>query len=40
MGAKAQVSRCGRLVTVVPAEVTQRRSEGTVGEAIGTFTSR
>jgi uncharacterized protein (TIGR00369 family) len=38
--AEADVSRRGRLFTVVHAEVTQRESQETIAEAIGTFTSR
>ena len=38
--AEASVSRRGRLFTVVHAEVTQRESDETVAEAVGTFTSR
>ena len=38
--AEAEVSRRGRLFTVVRAQVTQREGGETLAEAIGTFTSR
>ena len=38
--AEAEVSRRGRLFTVVRAQVTQRESGETLAAAIGTFTSR
>ena len=38
--AEAEVSRRGRLFTVVRAQVTQREGGESLAEAIGTFTSR